>query len=202
MIEPEYEFDTAKVSAEHAYRSVKMSLGKIAQTHLESKISQGDYLQRLIDNNLLADAMRWIAFTLPARHSVWWGSLCLGEKYRATPPSSTQVQALAATTHWVIEPNETTRQAAEHASNRLANTDAFRMLARAAAHREFKLPRPTVMQSQNFRARAVVGALELSMVPTDAEQQEDDAEIKTRHLCLRLGLEVSRGKRPWPRTTR
>lgn len=73
------------------------------------------YIALLQQNQLLADAIRFMAYRLPRREAVWWGALCLWEADRVKPSAPTMA-ALQAVVDWLRDPTEDTRRSTEAAA--------------------------------------------------------------------------------------
>lgn len=70
---------------------------------------------QLVEANLINDAIRWRAHTLPKNKSVQWAILCV-EELMKSEPSPVQLSAFAAAKQWAADPTEENRvQALESA---------------------------------------------------------------------------------------
>ena len=80
-------------------------LGKKARALLQPTHARGEFLALLVDEQLYADAIRFMARVLELRAAVWWACLCiehaLGEKL-----TGEDLTALVAATAWVLNPDE------------------------------------------------------------------------------------------------
>src|ERR1700751_2754793 len=75
-----------------------------ALTLLHPELQPPDYINLLVEKNLFADAVRFLAHALPKREAVWWGWVCAR---RADPdPTPVTKAALAATEAWIAQPTD------------------------------------------------------------------------------------------------
>ncbi len=80
------------------------------------QIFAGQFLAKLIERDLLVDAIRFKAQTLPKRQAIWWALHCV----RLMPDSSRKQEqnqrALDAVDKWLADPTEENRRNAEAAA--------------------------------------------------------------------------------------
>lgn len=70
------------------------------------------FLERLIQHDCFASAIRLLAFGLPRREALWWGCVCL-RMTEVTTMSPVAEAALSAAVRWVVEPSEENRWEAQ-----------------------------------------------------------------------------------------
>ncbi|MGE3803849.1 MAG: hypothetical protein AB7K24_04140 [Gemmataceae bacterium] len=87
-------------------------LSEDARELLEPEDEADYYLSVLVENELFTDAIRFAAYRLSKRESIWWGCLCAWEVCRPKP-KEVEAAALRACTVWVKEPGEQHRRAAQ-----------------------------------------------------------------------------------------
>lgn len=109
----------------------RAALTEAARRLLVPGIDAPAFLGRLIEARLAVDAVRFLAFALPARQGVWWACLAvraaLGEQL--APPAR---DAVAAAEAWVYKPVESNRVATLPAAE-AAGVDGFAGYAALAA---------------------------------------------------------------------
>lgn len=191
MSATEYEFAAAERSARDWFDSVEMLLGPMAREEIRTDQSVGEYLHTLIGKQFYLDALRVMAYTLPIRHAVWWGCMGVAEAQPPATLSTLELEALQATTRWVVLPTDEHLQEVEDYSMQLDLELPIAFLTRAVCHEDLPMPRPKYSKPQDFRARAVHSSLWVSAAMTPDPQQ-------MHCRFLELGLDVSRGERLWP----
>jgi len=121
----------AKVKAEAAAEICgRVELSLEARQLLASALSPQGLLSLLAANGLFADAVRFMAFALPAREGVWW-SCVTGELMRASLAAKDEIGFEAAES-WVYEPTEDRRHACLAAAEAAALDGAGAYAALAA----------------------------------------------------------------------
>ena len=78
---------------------------------LRPELSTADFLEALIRESLLTDAVRFLAHALPRREAVWWACTCARFTLPPTAPPAVMA-ALQASEAWVFQPTEENRRAA------------------------------------------------------------------------------------------
>ncbi len=74
-------------------------------------VTPAAFLEQLLSEKKLNDAVHFLAFALPKREAVWWACLCTRlELINPVPPPN--LAALEAAEAWVYRPTEDTRRAA------------------------------------------------------------------------------------------
>ncbi|QDU61822.1 hypothetical protein Pan216_26870 [Planctomycetes bacterium Pan216] len=186
-----YEFEAAEKPAGQLCSEVEMLLGESAKSQLREGLTAGEYLETLLKEHLYTDALRFIAYTLPTRQSVWWGCLCLIKILDPETLSPIEHRAMDAMIRWVVEPNDEHRQRVQETAERCPEESCVTILARAAGYEVIPLPRPKYHVPQDFQARGIHAAI---VIAANLQPERRDELVRG---CLLLGLEVSRGERPW-----
>lgn len=75
-----------------------------------------EYLEALVEAEMLNDALKFMAYLLPRREGVWWGWLCARKALGEAPPPN-DLQALEAAERWISEPTDGHRRGALEAAN-------------------------------------------------------------------------------------
>src|SRR5262249_23324557 len=149
----------------------------------------------LLAESLYPDAIRFLAFALPRREAVWWGSLCI--RLAAGEALSLEAQtALRPVVRWVLEPGEVHRHEAEAVAS---NETPHGYLARAVAWTGGSLtqaPLPAVPPSPQLSPRAIGGAVMMSAVAAPPAKIQE----RMRHFLV-LGVHVSHGKYLWEKAS-
>lgn len=132
--------DTPEEVVDSGYRYVEIPLAvdvaancdldAEAKQHLQKRMTSREFVERLIDNGLVASAIVFLAAALPKREAVWWGYQVCGGDSDSLPPD--QRRALDASSRWVADPSEENRRAAETAANDGGLTTAASCVAMAA----------------------------------------------------------------------
>src|SRR5262249_53391663 len=105
----------AKTAAEIC-RNVPLS--ESASKLLRADMQPQPFLKLLIDQHHYADAVRFLAHTMPKREAVWWACSCSRpEQGAAVPPPAAAAQQAAEA--WVVNPSDEKRRAA-HAAAQVA----------------------------------------------------------------------------------
>src|SRR5262245_39376773 len=111
----------AKVTAKTATEiSKQFELSEEAVALLGDDQSPRQYLNLLQEKMLPLDAVRFLAYALPKRETVWWAFQCARQVSGPTP-SPKAAAALKATEKWVANPSDETRWAAKAAGEAVGN---------------------------------------------------------------------------------
>jgi hypothetical protein len=89
-----------------------IQIEKPSRALLRDDLTALQFIEILAQAGQFRDAVRVLAFLLPAREAVWWGLQCA----RQNPPENSEPEfdaALAAAETWVIEMTEEARYAAQ-----------------------------------------------------------------------------------------
>ncbi len=85
---------------------------------LKKGMRPGEYLSALVDAELWADAIRFLAYALPHREGVWWACLAARTSLAPdTPPG--HAETIAAAEEWVYHPSDEARRAAFAAAEKI-----------------------------------------------------------------------------------
>lgn len=93
-------------AAAHICRRVELS--DAAAPLLTPTLSPQGLLSLLVEKRLVGDAVRFLAFALPAREAVWWA--CVTAHAMADPPTPEQAACLERAAAWVYDPVEAKRR--------------------------------------------------------------------------------------------
>jgi hypothetical protein len=165
-----------------------------ARQLLREDLSPQTYFELLRKEHLYVDAIQFMAHRLPKREAVWWGCLCVWKVSRPHLPQAESV-ALQAAVHWVLDPSENNRRAAEATGQAAGVGTPSGCVALAAFWSDGSLsPRglPEVAPPPFLTARTIAGALCLAAVLPQADKQTE-----LQGLFLRLANEVANGKNHW-----
>ena len=158
---------------------------------LEEIPDSASLLSALMAAELWVDAIRFLAYGLPARHAVWWACLCA----RATiagGANARQEAALASAEAWVLKPTESNRRAAEACAQEAGYRSAASWAAVAAVWSGGSLAPPdvpAVPPKDGLSSTAVASAIQLAAT-TDPFQ----VQIRFREF-LEWGIDIARGGR-------
>ena len=163
-----------------------------AKKLLDDDPSSTLFFNRLMDEKLYMDAIRFLALILRKRESVWWACLCVRD-VMTDKVSHEDKRALLSAEEWVLKPTEENRQKASQA----AEVTKFETAAGWAAMGAFwsggsMTPpgTPEVPPQEDFTGRAVGGSVLMSA----AFQFEDEKQLNERYkLFLERGKEIANG---------
>ena len=168
-------------------------LSPVAAKLLREGMQPKPFLDLLIDKQHYADAVRFLAHTLPKREAAWWACLCSrpDKGVVVLPPAAAALQAAEA---WVVDPNDEKRRAA-HAAAKLAGIgtpvgltcEAIFFSEGSIGPAEFQVVPPPEGVSATTAANAVILA---------AVAEPDKMTAKYRQF-LALGNDVAAGKNKW-----
>ncbi|MGI9282807.1 MAG: DUF6931 family protein [Endozoicomonas sp.] len=182
-----------KISAETAAEVTgRYELDEEIESLLSPEIQPAGFIQRLLEDSLYLDCVRFIAHGLPKREAVWWA--CLATRYTHTPETeSLRQQTLSITEAWVKQPGEDYRLQAYKMAEKAKHKTPDSWAAMAAywstgsvnESDSFPVPPPPYLF-----AHAVTGAICLSA----ADTSEDD--INDRYVrFIGQGLDLAAGGR-------
>ena len=136
-----------------------------------------EYLEALIEAELLNDALKFLAYLLPRREGVWWGWLC-ARKVLGEAPLADDLHALEAAERWISEPTDAHRRAALEAANAATLESPAGCVALAAFLSGGSLApagMDEVSPPRYASAKAVYGALVFAAVKDQPEKAPDRA---------------------------
>jgi hypothetical protein len=166
-----------------------------ARRLLRDDLSPPAFFDLLVKKQQYNDAIRFLAHALPKRLAIWWGCLCLWQRYRPDGDVKT-LAALEAACCWVFEPSEERRRAAE-APGRAAGLDtAAGCLAMSVFWSGGSMGRadlPAIPPPPSLAPRVLAGAVLLAA----ASSGTSPVRIQRRREFLAIGREVAAGGAPW-----
>lgn len=187
-----------RISAKQAYAVAQhYRLSEQAINYLKPELTPAAFIFQLEQNQLIEDAIKFLAHALPKRLAVWW--VCLvAESVTERNTASLDYQAFIAAEHWVKNPTEENRRTAEKIAAKTLFSSAASWAATAAFWCTGSLASadmPMVAAPPYLYAHAVYGGIGLAAVtPTPDEYQE-----KMRHY-FQLGLALAQGESGKPAT--
>jgi hypothetical protein len=188
--------DIDKVSGKPAAEvSALARLGDEARGLLAEGMTSRQYLDRLIERQLHADALQFLAHALPKREAVWWAALCTGPALGPEPPAPAAA-ALEAAKAWVIDPKDEKRRAAFPAAEAADIGTPAGCTAIAAFFSGGSLAPANlaaVAPAEHLTGQMVGCALTLAAVIKEPEKAAEKHEE-----FLRTGLAVASGQHAWP----
>jgi hypothetical protein len=154
------------------------------------------FLAALLDYGHERDALRFLAYSLPRRHAVYWAWLCVKAMLPKEAPEPA-LQALEAAHKWVIDPSETNRRGAETAYLAAGLEQPAAVVAVAAFWAEGSLSpagNPVVPPPAHLCAHGASSAVML------AAAKGDPMKIKDAYAqAIAQGVGVAAGKLGWAR---
>ncbi|MDQ2667567.1 MAG: hypothetical protein M3Z05_16345 [Gemmatimonadota bacterium] len=152
------------------------------------------FVAQLLERDLHADAIRFIAHALPRREAVWWAWVC-ARKVAGDEPVPAVKAALDATERWIVQPTDEHRRQALH----FGEAADFGTPAGCAALAAFMSAgslapphAPPVPPDEFMTAKAVAGSVTLAAVTTEPERAKEKF-----NEFVKVGLEVADRTRLW-----
>src|SRR5262249_46156018 len=105
---------TVALTGTTAKISQRFELSEDARRLLHAELEPEEFVKLLDAHQMFTDGIRFLAYALPKREAIWWGSLCGWPVYRPKPPVPIR-GGVGAVVAWVQEPAEENRRAAEAA---------------------------------------------------------------------------------------
>jgi hypothetical protein len=146
------------------------------------------FVALLLERELHADAIRFLAHALPRREAVWWAWVC-ARKASGADPAPPIKAALDAIEQWIVQPTEEHRRQALH----FGEAADFGTPAGCAALAAFMSAgslappdAPPVPPGEFMTAKAVSGSVTLAAVTTEPERA-----VEKFNEFVKVGLEVA-----------
>jgi len=136
------------------------------------------FMRVLVDNQLFADAIRFLALCLPIRKGLWWACLCVRHSVAETPAER---DALYAAVQLTQEPTDERKRICAKA----AETASLETPAGCVAMAASRWNMPDLRPGRLVGAAVLISATRCSPV----EQHFVD--------FINIGLDVDAGKLPW-----
>ncbi|MDZ4820154.1 MAG: FHA domain-containing protein [Planctomycetota bacterium] len=171
------------------------SLDADAQAVLTPTITPRDFVTQLIERELYADALRFMAHALPKPEAVWWTCLA-ARKAGGEKLAEKDAAAIAAAEAWVVESTEENRQQAAKASEASRYETAASFAAAAAAWSGGSLAPPglpEVPPAPTLTAQAAIGSIRLSAVAIGGAKL-----VPVQRDLLNLAIDIADAKNRWP----
>ena len=157
--------DFVRVPAEKAHEiCAKVELDDPAKRLLRQDDSPQAYLGRLREHELLADAVRFLAYGLPKREAVWWACVALRRLAGGELPAADE-EAVAAAEAWVFKPTQKACETAGALAEQAGHATPAALAAAGAywAGESIAPPgAPKVPPAEDLTATAVANALILA----------------------------------------
>jgi hypothetical protein len=139
-------------------------------------------LNRLVERDLLPEAVRLLCYALPEREAVWWACMCVGHTVPVATLPPEQGVALSAAESWVWQPCDETRRQALDATKKAGYDTPAAWVARAAFASRLPASAPT------RTGRKVERAVALAATYGGAERQTERL-----HRFIASGREIAGG---------
>jgi len=171
----------------------KFKLSEPAAKLLRPDVQAQPFLDALIGQEHFADAVRFLAHSMPKREAIWWACLCIRpEKGAVVPPEAAAAQKAAE--EWVAKPSDEKRRAAFAAGDADGMPPPVKLTCTAVFFSEGSMAPaglPPVPPAEHLAATTVANAVILAAV---AEPPKMPAKYKQ---YLTLGQDVAAGKNRW-----
>jgi len=170
-------------------------LGDGAMGLLAPELSHRAFVQKMIEAEQHADAVRYIAYALPKREGVWWAWVTA--KRAAGPEPAPKIKdSLDATEKWIAQPTDPNRRTAfEKAEAAEIGTPAG--CAGAAAFFAGDSMAPPNLQAvppgEWDTAKAIAGSVMMAVVEKEPEKAKEKFVV-----AIQQGLEVIGKIKLWP----
>jgi hypothetical protein len=158
-------------------------------------MSPHQYLYQLMEQEMYADAIRFLAHALPKREAIWWAYVCANQAMDPKPAESA-FAALGLARAWVIDPTETHRRAALSVAEAAEFGTPAGCTALAIFFSGGSLAPPQLAEvppAEHLTANMVANALILSGVFNQPEKSPQKYAA-----FLQTGLDVASGQEVWP----
>ena len=161
---------------------------------LQDDMAPDAFLEALLKEELVEEAISFLAYALPGREAIWWGVRCV----RAVSPAELQDEetaALEAVDTWLAEPSDENRRAAFTAAEAATYGTPAGCIALAVFFTEGSMSPvdcPEVPVGEGFCARTVAAAVHLSSVAYEPLKASE-----TARGFVDLGIEVAGQPAPW-----
>ena len=168
-------------------------LGDEARALLQENQPPQDFLKLLVEKGRFADAVRFLAFSLPKRESVWWAWVCARRAAGAEPAPKIKA-SLDATEKWIAQPTEDNRRAAMAAAE-AADGTAASCAGMAAFFSTGSLAPPgaqAVPPGPYLTSKAVTGAVMLAAVGGEPEETPEKYRA-----AIDQGMDVAKRIKLW-----
>jgi hypothetical protein len=162
-----------------------------AKPLLRDGIAPAEFVNALLDKELPVDAIRFLAYALPAREGIWWGCLCMQHALGdgLAPPDR---DAVTAAVRWVMEPTEENRMAAKGPAAAAPPPSIAGALAMAAFQTGGSIGPPNlppILPQPFAAAKSVALAVTLASIKTEPVKI-----AKMQRCYAELGMEVAQGR--------
>jgi len=157
--------------------------------------TQRVFVATLVERELFADAIAFLAHALPRREAVWWAWVCARKASGQKPTPKVQA-ALDATERWIVQPTEDhRRQAMQYGEIADFGTPAGCAALGAFFSSGSLSPAdaPPVPPGEFMTAKAVAGSVTMAAVVTEPEKAPEKFQE-----YVRLALEVADRTKLWP----
>ena len=161
---------------------------------LQDGMSAQQFLDVMIEQGELVDAVTFMACVLPKREAVWWGYLCARE-VRGGELTAVDASALAAALEWVRDPTDPHRRAAKAAADATQYATPAGLVALATFFTGGSLAPPDVQAvppAEHLTAQTIRSAV----VAAAVIHAPQDADVHYRGY-LQTGLDVAKRKLRW-----
>jgi hypothetical protein len=159
---------------------------------LHDQANPRSFLDALIEQGCVFDAIRFVAHLLPSRHAVWWGCLCITSVNDRLCHLAVDEAARSAAIAWVLEPGEETRSAAESAGWAAGIEAPAGALALAVSWTGGVDPTVADSAAEARAARVIAGAILLAAALV---AEPDPARLPK--LFLDWGVTLADLSQPW-----
>jgi hypothetical protein len=147
-----------------------IELSEPAHKLLDDQVPPADFLARLAETGMGADAVRFLAHALPKREAVWWACQCIREA--GVDSGQEGKAALLAAALWAADPSEENRRSAQKAAEAAQATPEALVAMGAFLGAGSMAPpdAPEVKPADDFTPRSVAGAVLLGAVAAEPEK--------------------------------
>jgi hypothetical protein len=172
-------------------------LGPQARARLDPGRNASAYIDALLADGLLEDAVRATAFLLPRREAIWWAARCVRSVLTAVADPKA-VAALDAAEKWAAAPTDEARRAAFAAAEVVGIGTPAGAVGAAVFFAEGSLAppkQPAVAPAPHLAPTMAANALLLAAVVAEPQHAADRLRA-----FVALGGEVAAGRNRWTET--
>jgi hypothetical protein len=168
----------AKITAQKAQEICQLAAAGGHQLSPSEEASPAEFLEELVGAKRLDEAVKFVAFGLPAREAVWWACVCARMELQEQTPEPV-LAALHAAEIWVRKPTDEHRRAAmvRAQAAKFESPAAWAAVAAFWSSGSMAPPDlPAVPAAPHLLGVAVLGAVTLAAVLDTPERADERRE--------------------------
>jgi hypothetical protein len=187
----------SKITAPTAREICQLAASGGHQLSPADDASPAQFLEQLVGEKRLDEAIKFVAFALPAREAVWWACFCARMELQEQEPAPEPVlAALHAAELWVRKPTDEHRRAAMVCAQKakFESPAAWAAVAAFWSSGSMAPPElPAVPAAAHLLGVAVLGSVTLAAVLTEPERADERRE---RYIAAAVNIANGGNGRP------